>query len=160
MANILRRAITALIILFCCSIASRAANPVVRLDINDYDTIDGSILIELFTDGAPITVANILDYVDAGFYDGLIFHRVIENFMIQGGGFDPNLSYQQPNDPIVNESNNGLSNLRGTIAMARTSEPDSATSQFYINHTDNLFLDRSQAADGVGYCVFGRVIEG
>lgn len=123
----------------------------------------GDIAVELFPDEAPITVNNFLQYVNSGFYDNLIFHRVWKNFMIQGGGFYvevyPYPLQRQPGDPIINESSNGLSNLRGTIAMARTSEPNSATSEFFINHVDNLFLDRKNAADGFGYCVFGRVIK-
>jgi cyclophilin family peptidyl-prolyl cis-trans isomerase len=142
--------------------ASAQNNPEVVLETNF-----GDIVIELFPDDAPITVDNFLAYVNSGFYDGLIFHRVIENFMIQGGGFyleeDSNgvyIMYADPCEPIVNESYNGLSNLRGTIAMARTSDPNSATSQFFINHRDNIFLDRQYASDGFGYCVFGRVVVG
>jgi len=108
-----------------------------------------------------------LNYVNAGFYDGLVFHRVIYDFMIQGGGFyleeGPDSVYIMDTDPfdsIVNESHNALSNVRGTIAMARTTDPNSATSEFYINHRDNLFLDRQNASDGFGYCVFGRVVDG
>lgn len=124
-------------------------------------TIFGKIAVELFPDDAPITVDNFLQYVNSGFYDDLIFHRVIENFMIQGGGFEPGpvARTEGLGAPIINESYNGLSNLRGTIAMARTSEPNSATSQFFINHVDNSSsLDRD--ANGVGYCVFGRVTSG
>ena len=119
----------------------------------------GDIAIELFPADSPITVANFLEYVNSDFYDELIFHRVIEGFMIQGGGFDVDLYYQTPGDPIINESNNGLSNLRGTIAMARTAEPNSATSQFFINHVDNNNLDYNSPND-VGYCVFGQVTSG
>ena len=131
------------------------------LSVDNHADIQGTIIIELYPDDAPITVSNFLAYVRDGFYDGLVFHRVINNFMVQGGGFDEALEYiSPPYEPITNESTNGLSNLRGTIAMARTSAPDSATSQFYINHKDNGFLDRANAADGVGYCVFGRVLAG
>ena len=130
-------------------------NPIVVLE-----TSMGAIKIELDQDKAPITVKNFLDYVEAKHYDGLIFHRVMPKFMIQGGGFEPGLKERQTKAPIKNESGNGLSNKRGTIAMARTSVPDSATSQFYINHVDNDGLDKARAADGVGYCVFGKVIEG
>lgn len=134
-----------------------AAKPIVQLETNY-----GNIVIELDKDAAPVTVANFFMYVNSGFYDGLIFHRTIDGFMIQGGGFDRNLNEQDPCEPIVNESNNGLSNLRGTIAMARTSEPNSATSQFFINHVDNIAGTTSnldwQDANNVGYCVFGRVI--
>jgi peptidyl-prolyl cis-trans isomerase A (cyclophilin A) len=134
---------------------AQAANPVVVLD-----TSMGAIKIELFEDKAPITVKNFLSYVDDKFYDGTIFHRVIPNFMIQGGGMEPGLKEKRAKDPIKNESTNGLSNTRGTLAMARTSIPDSATAQFFINVNDNTFLDRNQARDGVGYAVFGKVIEG
>ncbi len=130
-------------------------NPIVVLE-----TSLGSIKAELFPDKAPGTVKNFLEYVDAGFYDNTIFHRVISNFMIQGGGFEPGLRQKKTRAPIKNESKNGLSNKRGTLAMARTNVADSATAQFFINVTDNLFLDRAQAGDGVGYCVFGKVIEG
>jgi peptidyl-prolyl cis-trans isomerase B (cyclophilin B) len=124
------------------------------------ETSHGPIQIELEDDKAPITVKNFLAYVDEGFYDNTIFHRVISNFMIQGGGFEPGMRQKKTKSTIQNESKNGLSNARGTLAMARTSAPDSATAQFFINLKDNTFLDRAQAQDGVGYCVFGRVVEG
>jgi cyclophilin family peptidyl-prolyl cis-trans isomerase len=124
------------------------------------ETSQGTIRIELEDDKAPITVANFLSYVDEGFYDGTIFHRVISNFMIQGGGFEPGLDQKRTKGQIQNESANGLSNKRGTIAMARTSAPHSATAQFFINVKDNGGLDRAQSQDGVGYCVFGKVVEG
>jgi peptidyl-prolyl cis-trans isomerase B (cyclophilin B) len=123
-------------------------------------TSQGTIKIELYEDKAPITVKNFLGYVDDKFYDGTIFHRVISNFMIQGGGFEPGMNQKKPKSPIKNEAGNGLSNTRGTIAMARTSDPDSATAQFFINVKDNLGLDRARSQDGVGYCVFGKVAEG
>jgi cyclophilin family peptidyl-prolyl cis-trans isomerase len=135
--------------------AQAADNPVVVID-----TDMGIIKVELFADKAPITVKNFLGYVDDKFYDGLIFHRVIPNFMIQGGGFKPGMEQKQAKAPIKNESTNGLSNLRGTIAMARTNQPDSASSQFFINTVDNGGLDRAKAPDGVGYCVFGKVTAG
>lgn len=124
------------------------------------DTSMGQMKVELLTDKAPITVKNFLSYVDEKFYDGTIFHRVIPGFMIQGGGYMPGLQEKKTRGGIKNEAGNGLSNKRGTIAMARTSEPNSATAQFFINVVDNTKLDRAYAADGVGYCVFGRVIEG
>jgi peptidyl-prolyl cis-trans isomerase B (cyclophilin B) len=120
----------------------------------------GDMTIELDDAKAPLTVANFLSYVDDKFYDGTIFHRVISNFMIQGGGFEPGMKQKKTKATIANESSNGLQNKRGTLAMARTSAPNSATSQFFINVKDNDFLDKAQAQDGVGYCVFGRVIEG
>ena len=124
------------------------------------ETSLGPITIELADDQAPVTVANFLRYVDDHFYDGTVFHRVIPNFMIQGGGFEPGLKQKKTKAPVKNESANGLSNARGTLAMARTSVPDSATAQFFINVKDNTFLDRAQAADRVGYAVFGKVIDG
>jgi cyclophilin family peptidyl-prolyl cis-trans isomerase len=121
----------------------------------------GDITLELYPDKAPITVKNFLDYVKEGFYNGTIFHRVIDGFMIQGGGFEPGMIQKKTNPPIKNEADNGLSNLRGTIAMARTQVIDSATSQFFINLKDNTFLDyRDDTPQGYGYCVFGKVIKG
>jgi peptidyl-prolyl cis-trans isomerase B (cyclophilin B) len=124
------------------------------------ETSLGSVQIELYADQAPITVRNFLSYVDEQFYDNTVFHRVIPNFMIQGGGFQPGLKQKATKAAIKNESANGLSNTRGTLAMARTSDPDSATAQFFINVTDNGFLDKAQARDKVGYCVFGKVTAG
>jgi len=118
----------------------------------------GTIYLELDSAKAPITVQNFLKYVDAKFYDGLIFHRVIPNFMIQGGGYDPQMKEKSTNPPIKNEAKNGLRNLRGTIAMARTSVVDSATAQFFINLQDNAFLDNG--ARDYGYAVFGKVTKG
>ncbi len=122
-------------------------------------TSEGPITLELYPDKAPQTVENFLHYVDTRFYNDLIFHRVIHGFMIQGGGFDEQGDRQQPTrEPVVNEAGNGLSNERGTIAMARTSAPHSATSQFFINHADNPFLDKSSSSHG--YAVFGKVTRG
>jgi len=121
-------------------------------------TSDGDITLVLFADKSPITVENFLGYVDAGFYSGTIFHRVIPNFMIQGGGFDEKMQEKDARDPIVNESKNKLHNTRGTIAMARTNNPDSATAQFYINHRNNLNLDWKPGR--MGYAVFGEVTKG
>jgi len=126
----------------------------------EMDTTAGKIVIELYPDKAPISVKNFLEYVDNKHYDGTIFHRVIPDFMIQGGGFKPGLKEKETGKPIKNESSNGLKNERGTIAMARTSVPDSATSQFFINTVDNKGLDKANAGDGVGYAVFGKVVEG
>lgn len=121
----------------------------------------GDITLELNADKAPITVANFLNYVEKGFYDGLIFHRVINGFMIQGGGFDTNMKQKSTDAQIKNEANNGLSNDVYTIAMARTSVPDSASSQFFINVGNNEFLNHTApTSSGWGYCVFGKVIEG
>jgi peptidyl-prolyl cis-trans isomerase B (cyclophilin B) len=121
----------------------------------------GDISIELNAEKAPITVANFLQYVEDGFYDGMIFHRVISNFMIQGGGFDANMKQKATKEPIKNEADNGLSNDEYTIAMARTSVPDSATGQFFINVKNNDFLNHtSPTSSGWGYCVFGKVVAG
>ena len=125
------------------------------------ETSKGKIVLELYADKAPVTVKNFLAYVDAKFYDGTIFHRVIPNFMIQGGGFTADMNQKPTNDPIKNEADNGLKNQRGTIAMARTNVPDSATSQFFINSVSNDFLNfKSKSAQGWGYAVFGKVVEG
>ncbi|BBO59754.1 peptidylprolyl isomerase [Mycoavidus sp. B2-EB] len=124
-------------------------------------TNHGVIKLELNADKAPKTVENFIQYVKKGHYDNTIFHRVISNFMIQGGGFDPEMQQKTTAAPITNEADNGLKNTRGTIAMARTSDPHSATAQFFINVTDNAFLDFSKPTpQGWGYCVFGEVVAG
>lgn len=121
----------------------------------------GVISLSLFADKAPKTVENFLSYVKDGFYNNTLFHRVIDGFMIQGGGFEPGMSQKTTQAPVENEANNGIANNTGTIAMARTNDPHSATSQFFINLTDNSFLNfRSESMDGWGYCVFGEVSEG
>jgi len=120
----------------------------------------GPITISLDAEKAPKTVANFLDYVKKGHYDGTIFHRVISGFMIQGGGFAPGMKQKPTGAPVQNEANNGLRNDKYTIAMARTSEPHSASAQFFINVVDNAFLDQPNARDGQGYAVFGRVVAG
>jgi peptidyl-prolyl cis-trans isomerase A (cyclophilin A) len=123
-------------------------------------TSAGDIVLELDRDKAPKTVDNFLQYVKAGHYDGTIFHRVIDSFMIQGGGMKPDMSEKPVRAPIPLESRSGLTNKVGTVAMARTSVPDSATSQFFINVRDNNFLDQPNARDGQGYAVFGKVVQG
>ena len=136
--------------------ASKPANPKILMN-----TSLGNITLELYADKAPVTVANMLQYIHDGFYDGTLFHRVIGNFMIQGGGFTPNFRRKPTRAPIINEAGNGLQNKRGTIAMARLADPHSATAQFFINVVDNDFLDhKSNAPDEFGYCVFGKVIKG
>jgi peptidyl-prolyl cis-trans isomerase A (cyclophilin A) len=136
------------------STATTGKNPVVVME-----TSKGPIKIELFEDKAPITVKNFLAYVDDKSFDGTIFHRVMPDFMIQGGGFEPGMKEKEQKPPIKNEAGNGLSNLRGTIAMARTNDPDSATAQFFINVVDNGGkLDRTPGS--AGYAVFGKVIDG
>ena len=123
------------------------------------ETTMGDIVIELNEKAAPVTVKNFLTYVGEDFYDGTIFHRVIPNFMIQGGGFTPDMVQKKTHPPIINEASNGLKNDRGTIAMARTSNPDSATSQFFINHRNNDPLNYA-GPNNPGYAVFGKVVEG
>ncbi len=147
----------------CCTLlalgmtaCADAGAPHVRLT-----TSYGDIVIELDPARAPATAENFLAYVRDGFYDGLIFHRVIADFMIQGGGFEEGMSQRPARAPIKNEAGNGLRNLRGTIAMARTNDPHSASAQFFINLKDNAFLDfKSETDAGWGYCVFGKVVEG
>lgn len=144
-----------------CFIAAPAAiaedtslpNPLVEIE-----TSEGTFTLRLFQDKAPVTVDNFLTYVDAGFYNGTIFHRIIPDFMIQGGGMLPDMTEKETRDPIVNESRNRLHNMRGTIAMARTDSPDSATAQWFINLRNNMRLDWAPGRDG--YTVFGEVIEG
>lgn len=124
-------------------------------------TTHGDITLELNPEKAPITVENFISYAKSGHYDGTIFHRVIEDFMIQCGGLDQNMKDKPTNASIQNEADNGLSNLDGTIAMSRTADPHSASAQFFINTTDNAFLDfRTATEDGWGYCVFGKVVDG
>jgi cyclophilin family peptidyl-prolyl cis-trans isomerase len=139
------------------AVADDTAKPRVKLTTNL-----GDITLELERAKAPVTVENFLAYVKEGYYVGTVFHRVIPGFMIQGGGLDKDLrdKVEGQRPPIKNEGGNGLKNETGTVAMARTSVPDSATSQFFINVKDNGFLDRAQAQDGVGYAVFGRVVDG
>ncbi|WP_088281209.1 peptidylprolyl isomerase [Ideonella sp. A 288] len=123
-------------------------------------TSQGDIVIKLDAEKAPKTVANFVQYVKSGHYAGTVFHRVIDGFMIQGGGMTPDMNEKPTRGPIPLEARNGLSNQRGTVAMARTNVPDSATAQFFINIADNLFLDAANSRDGNGYAVFGRVVEG
>ena len=154
-----------LILLFAAPIVAPVANIFMRPEepvgpeTAIIETSMGTIEIELYRQNAPITVENFVSYANSGFYEGLVFHRVMSGFMIQGGGFDTEGTFKVPNDPIVNEANNGLSNIRGTIAMARTEDPNSATSQFFISTVDNSFLDY-QGADAPGYAVFGLVVSG
>ena len=137
---------------------STAADPHPKVAIT---TSEGVIVVELDRTKAPISVENFLSYVNEGHYNGTIFHRVIDNFMIQGGGYSEDFQRKPTHDPITNEANNGLKNVNGSIAMARTSDPHSATAQFFINVADNGFLDfTGESTSGWGYTVFGRVIEG
>lgn len=139
---------------FCMT--AQGASPQVEIKTNR-----GAIVIELYPDKAPATVENFLGYVKAGFYVGTIFHRVIPGFMIQGGGHTQTYERKQTNKPVKNEANNGLKNKTGMVAMARTRDPDSATSQFFINVADNAFLDfRAPTTRGYGYTVFGKVVKG
>jgi len=135
---------------------ANAADPKVKME-----TSKGTIIIELYPDKAPKSVANFLDYVNSGAYDGTIFHRVIKNFMNQGGGFTADYKKLETKEPIPNEAFNGLKNLKYTLAMARTNAPHSATNQFFINTADNAFLDHTEKSmRGWGYAVFGKVVEG
>lgn len=123
-------------------------------------TTFGNIAIEVDADKAPKSAENFVQYVKDGHYNGTQFHRVIPGFMVQGGGFDEGMTQKPTREPIMNEGGNGLRNVRGSVAMARTSSPNSATSQFFINTVDNRFLDRDASQDGVGYAVFGKVVQG
>jgi peptidyl-prolyl cis-trans isomerase B (cyclophilin B) len=148
--------ISALSVLAAVSPAAAGESPKVVLE-----TDKGKIVIELYPDKSPKTVQNFLDYVDAGHYNSTIFHRVIPNFMIQGGGMTAGMKEKPTKPPVKNEADNGLKNQRGTIAMARTQVPDSATAQFFLNLVDNDFLDfKNKTVQGWGYAVFGKVVEG
>lgn len=152
----MRRSILLASILFLLAGAVQAENPKVSMQTNQ-----GTITLELYADKSPKSVENFLAYVDEGFFDGTIFHRVIPGFMIQGGGFTADMEKKPTHDPINNEADNGMKNTRGTVAMARTGDPHSATAQFFINHKDNDFLDhRGKSGRGWGYAVFGEVTEG
>ena len=146
----------AIVLLLAANSSVFASNPKVRME-----TTKGVVVIELYPDKAPKTVENFLRYVNEGKYDGTIFHRVIKRFMNQGGGFTPDFKKVETFAPIKNEADNGLKNKRGTIAMARTGDPHSATNQFFVNTVDNAFLDHtSKSSRGWGYCVFATVVDG
>lgn len=153
---------TALIRLICSAALALllAAGPAWAQQKVRLATSEGDIVLELDREKAPKTVDNFLGYVKAGHYDGTIFHRVIPTFMIQGGGMKPDMSEKKTLAPIPLESRNGLSNVRGSVAMARTMDPNSASAQFFINVADNVFLDQPNARDGNGYAVFGKVVAG
>ncbi len=151
----MRKLYAALILTLLCG-SALAANPQVIFETNR-----GNFIVELYPDKAPKTVANFMQYVNSGFYKDTIFHRVINRFMIQGGGFTATMTEKDTRAPIINEAGNGLQNEIGTLAMARTSDPNSATSQFFINLENNQFLNyQSPDPDLIGYCVFGRVLKG
>ncbi len=154
----MNRALIALILLLAAGMTSAGKSE--GTDTVMIVTSKGDITVELLPAKAPETVDNFLRYVNEGFYDGTLFHRVIGGFMIQGGGYDQDYTKKQTHDPVKNEADNGLSNSRGTIAMARTGDPHSATAQFFINHTDNPALDHRNKGSGWGYAVFGKVVEG
>ncbi|HIE01061.1 MAG TPA: peptidyl-prolyl cis-trans isomerase [Thiotrichaceae bacterium] len=162
------KSIVSLLCLFVATQAMSAEiqNPVVEQQTNKFPVVEmqtnlGTIVLELNAEKAPKTVANFLQYAKTGFYKGTIFHRVIDGFMIQGGGFTKNYRQKKTHQAITNEADNGLQNTQGTIAMARTPDPDSATSQFFINVTDNFFLDHTKRTPrGWGYAVFGKVTQG
>jgi peptidyl-prolyl cis-trans isomerase A (cyclophilin A)/peptidyl-prolyl cis-trans isomerase B (cyclophilin B) len=150
------RSVFVAVVLFAVTELSFAANPQVEIKTNQ-----GSMLIELYPDKAPKTVENFLQYVKDGYFKGTIFHRVIPGFMIQGGGFTHDFTQKPTRAPVANEANNGLKNDKGTLAMARTSDPNSATAQFFINVADNDFLNhKAPNPRGWGYCVFGKVLKG
>jgi cyclophilin family peptidyl-prolyl cis-trans isomerase len=156
--------LTAVVLVCGCGEGAKKANferNTMRSETNTVklETSMGNIVIELNEQAAPVTVKNFLGYVEEGFFDGTIFHRVIPDFMIQGGGLTDEMVQKQTRAPIINEAHNGLKNMRGAIAMARTSDPDSATCQFFINHRDNDFLNYVENGNH-GYAVFGKVIEG
>ena len=150
--------LTSIVIVLAVSFAAIAGDDNPRVNL---ETSKGKIVLELYADKAPQSVKNFLAYVDAGYYDGTIFHRVIPDFMIQGGGFTAEMKKKRTQPPIQNEADNGIPNQRGTIAMARTQDPHSATAQFFINAKDNGFLNhKGKSTQGWGYAVFGRVVEG
>lgn len=158
----MRYLIAGLLCLFAATLQAEPAktseklnSPIPRVEIR---TNLGKITLELMPDQAPVSVENFVTYIQSGFYKGTIFHRVLNGFLVQGGGYTANFEAKPPRPPIINEANNGLKNTRGTIAMARLPDPNSATSQFFINTTDNTFLDQSSTQDG--YAVFGKVVEG
>ena len=154
----MRRLFIALLCLLPWSLTAQAEDQAPRVAL---ETSQGTILITLFPEQAPHSVASFLAYVDDGFYDGTVFHRVIRNFMIQGGGFGDDYSRKSTREPVRNEADNGLSNRRGTLALARTNDPHSATSQFFINTVNNSRLDHTgRTPTGWGYAVFGEVVEG
>lgn len=151
----IRTVILTLILALANTAAIATENPQVLMK-----TTHGDITLELYPEAAPVTVANFLQYVNDGFYDGTLFHRVVPGFVVQGGGFTFDFVRKSTRDPIVNESNNGLKNRRGTVAMARLPAPDSATAQFYINLVDNWNLDAETGGEANGYAVFAKVISG
>ena len=156
MKQLLGRLVLAVLIAAMTSATAEDSGPRIT-----FETTEGNFVIELFPDEAPLSSANFLQYAKDGHFNGTIFHRVIPGFVIQGGGFDQNMTRKSTRKPIENEAHNGLKNLRGTLSMARTSDPHSATSQFFVNLVDNDFLDHSSKTPrGWGYAVFGRVIEG
>jgi peptidyl-prolyl cis-trans isomerase B (cyclophilin B) len=156
----LKKLITALFaLLLCCAMQPSYSSTQGKKTMVKLHTTLGTITLQLDAEKAPLSVKNFLEYVNSGFYDGTIFHRVMDNFMVQGGGFEPGMKQKPTNAPVKNEAANGLKNENYTIAMARTSDPHSATAQFFINVKNNDFLDYP-GQDGWGYCVFGKVIEG
>jgi peptidyl-prolyl cis-trans isomerase B (cyclophilin B) len=161
--NIVKTLLALLLVGLCVLPAYAASTPAHKGKVSmvKLHTNHGVITIKLDAEKAPNTVANFLEYVNSGFYNNTVFHRVINGFMIQGGGFEPGMKQKETNAPIKNEANNGLSNETYTVAMARTSDPHSATAQFFINIKDNSFLDfKAENSQGWGYCVFGKVVEG
>ena len=151
----MRKHLIAFAALASTALSALAANPMVELKTNQ-----GEIVVEVFADKAPKSAENFVQYVKDGHYDGTVFHRVIDGFMVQGGGFDADMNQKSTRAPIENEAKNGLKNLPGTLAMARTADPHSATAQFFINVSDNDFLNfTAPTSNGWGYAVFGKVVE-
>ena len=150
----MRKHLIAFVALATTALSALAANPMVEMKTNQ-----GEIVVEVFADKAPKSAENFVQYVKDGHYNGTVFHRVIDGFMIQGGGFDADMKQKSTRSPIENEAKNGLKNERGTLAMARTADPHSASSQFFINLVPNTFLDYP-SRDGWGYAVFGKVVKG
>jgi len=157
--KLIRIILASLLVALCILPAQAASLTKGKLKMVKIETNHGTFTLQLDAEKAPITTQNFLDYVNSGFYSNVVFHRVIPNFMIQGGGFEPGMKQKKTNDPIKNEAANGLKNDKYTIAMARTGDPHSGSSQFFINTKNNSFLDYP-GQDGWGYCVFGKVVEG
>ncbi len=157
--RLVRFILATLLVGLCILPAQAASTTKGKMKMVKLETNHGTITLQLDAEKAPISTQNFIDYVNSGFYSNVVFHRVIPNFMIQGGGFEPGMKQKKTNDPIKNEAANGLKNDKYTIAMARTGDPHSASSQFFINTKNNSFLDYP-GQDGWGYCVFGKVVEG
>lgn len=163
--NLMKNLFAVLLLTLTCTAQAATPSPTTtekgKNTMVKFDTNLGSFTLQLDAEKAPLTVKNFLDYVNSGFYSNTIFHRVMDGFMIQGGGFEPGMKQKPTNAPVANEANNGLKNDNYTVAMARTNDPNSATAQFFVNVTNNAFLNHTApTAQGWGYCVFGKVVAG